>query len=97
MQKMVWRRRPDGNVFQDRVCIDGSALLPEDPVLVRAGWSVVSVDSAGELTGCLYGNLPHLVQDSGAAELYAFCMALVHALPPVTVVTDYQGLIDGAV
>ena len=43
----------------------------------------------------MHGNLPTLVQDSGAGELWAFLMALHFSLPPVVVVTDYQHLIDG--
>ena len=45
-------------------------MRPEDDLLTRAGWSVVTVDMAGECTGAVYGGLPWILQESGCGELY---------------------------
>ena len=43
----------------------------------------------------LYGNLPGPVQNSGFGEVFAFYMLLMHSLPPLVVITDYQNLLEG--
>ena len=55
----------------------------------------MQVAADGATIGCLHGNLPTFIQDSGVAELWAFLMTLRFGLPPLEVVTDYKGLIDG--
>ena len=81
--------------FSGSVYLDGSAFQPEDSVLCRAGWAVVQISPDGSMLQECYGNLPTLVQDSGAGELWSFLMALRFSAPPLRVVTDYKRLLDG--
>eukprot|EP00972_Heterocapsa_arctica_P065315 9643507-Heterocapsa_arctica.AAC.1 len=96
VNETVWSRRPPGGVFAGRCCIDGSAYHPRDELLCRAGWAVVQIAGTNdEVVGEVHGNLPGYIQQSGLAELFAFLMLLVHGVPPIVAVTDYQGLVDG--
>eukprot|EP00973_Karenia_brevis_P034262 4725989-Karenia_brevis.AAC.1 len=91
----VWEVVPRNGLFEGKVWLDGSALNPADSILCRAGWSIVSVGTDGQILGEVYGPLAWPLQESGCAELFAFVKALRLSVPPITVYTDYQGLIDG--
>ena len=78
---------------------DGSGLWGRDQYTRRCGWSIVqgimSSDAESfDITGALLGPLPGFIQDVPAAESFAFLMALKHALPPITFVTDSQFVVD---
>ena len=64
---------------------DGSALMPEDPLLARAGWGALLHVDSQKLQ--LYGPVPG-EQTAQRAEAYATLQVLLQVLGPVTLVTD---------
>ena len=57
--------------FTGHLYTDGSATFPTDPILRRAGWSVVCLDALGNESTAAYGAYGGWNQDSAAAELWA--------------------------
>ena len=47
------------------------------------------------MAGKAHGNVPGEVQHAGLGELFAFYQLLVHCIPPVVAVTDYENLVTG--
>ena len=92
---VVWKVLPTHGVLTGRCCIDGAGLRPQDVQLCRAGWAINQIDRFGEVVAEAHGPLPGLIQHSGLGELFAFLMLLRLCMPPLVVVTDYQGVIDG--
>ena len=67
-----------------------------DPLRARrAGWAAVLVDKDGLIVAGIYGPCAERFVSSGRAELTAIVMMLKMALPPLTVYTDNQGVLDG--
>ena len=93
--RLRWAGVHISGIFSGSVYLDGSALFPEDAVLCRAGWAVVQISSDGSILQECFGNLPTLIQDSGAGELWSFLKALQFSAPPLRVVTDYKRLLGG--
>ena len=56
---------------------------------------MAQVDSQERVVGLLQGNVPGPLQHAGCGELLSLRELLVHAVPPLEVVTDYQNNIDG--
>ena len=87
-----------GSVTGD-LCGDGSGVRVQTPEFARCGWSVCQVahvgDGEGTITVAMHGPLPGRVQEVPLAELYAFFMAVSHALPPITYWSDCQFVVDG--
>ena len=92
---LVWDVQPDLGVLAGEVCIDASGSHPTDALLNRVGWGAATVNVAGAVTGAVHGNLPSMLQEVGAGEIYAAAAVLPFCLPPVVLVTDYQGFHDG--
>ena len=63
-------------VFEGEVCIDGSGNEPLFPELNRIGWAAAMVNDQGVDVGSAFGPVPVLVQEIGAAELWALLMVL---------------------
>ena len=64
------------------------------PESARAGWGFAQLAEHGVAT-LVYGALPGPMQTSPRAEMFAFFQALQVCVLPVTVCTDFKGLIDG--
>ena len=69
------------------VCTDGSCLHPRDPLLARAGWGFVQLDSDGGVVHSIAGPIGGR-QTAQRAEAAAVLHALVHYCQPLRVVTD---------
>ena len=96
------------NVGDDGPCFpwpgfgDGSGRFAFTPSMRRCGWAVLSarlgLDDVIERGPCAHGPLPGIMQAVPAAELFAFYMYLVHAMPAgngsYTYTTDCQWVID---
>ncbi len=104
--QVQWVAMPKDGVFTGEVYADGSVLYPTLADLSRAGYAVVQLHGAGSrqapavpnfpgASAVMYGPYGGLVQEIGAAEIYAAIMALRHALPPLVIYTDCQLLVDG--
>ena len=92
---VVWDVQPGCGVLAGEVCIDASGSNPTDALLNRVGWGAATVDASGAVTGALHGNLPSMLQEVGAGEIYAAALVLPFCIPPVTLVKDYKGFSDG--
>ncbi len=101
-----WLVYPPHGVFTGEAYIDGSVFDPTLAELARAGYAVVQLAVEGSshapwpegfegASAVLYGPYGGLVQDIGAAGIYAAVMAVRHGLPPLVLYTDCQLLVDG--
>jgi hypothetical protein len=93
--QVQWDKLPPGGLFQGRCYIDGAGLHPRDRILCRAGWGICQLDGDMRVAGKAHGNVPGEVQHAGLGELFAFYQLLVHCIPPVVAVTDYENLVTG--
>ncbi len=85
-------------VINGPVFIDGSALWPGNAEARRAGWSIVTIDDAGNMTGAIFGHLPRSEseeQTSGAAEVYALRRAAESCIGTLHAYSDYKEAVDG--
>eukprot|EP00959_Pyramimonas_sp_CCMP1952_P412073 8634809-Pyramimonas_sp.AAC.1 len=64
------------------------------PEAARAGWGFARLEK-GRIDVLTYGALPGPVQTSPRSELYAFLQVLQITVLPLTVYSDYKGLIKG--
>jgi len=88
----VW---PADYQLSGTIYVDGSALQAAlGPNQTRAGWAAVTLDRMGAVRACILGPVDGQ-QESGVAEITAATQALRHCRPPVTIVTDYEPLIQG--
>ena len=92
---VFWELAPPQGTLQNTVYTDGSALHADVPSACRAGWGLAMMTDDGVIAGRACGPLPLTIQSSGAAEIYAAAMAILHAAPPLMVVTDYEQLVVG--
>ena len=88
---------PPGGCFEGRVCLDGSGTDPRDPLLKRVGWGAVQVGRVrgDQVLGSGHGALSHPLQEVGMGEILAAAVVERFCIPPITLVTDYQNLVDG--
>ena len=77
------------------VYIDASALDPTDPLLSRVGIGVATVGPDGLPTAALHAAMPLALQEPGMGEIYVAASVLKFCTPPVELVSDYAGLVDG--
>ena len=60
---------------------------------MRTGCSVVAIDRAGNIKCAGVGTMWWTENDSGAAEVMAVAKALHKAVPPLVILTDYEGVL----
>ena len=97
LQQLVisWEAMPASGYFEGTVYVDGSGLFPSDVRLCRCGFGVSQIQQDGTFSAGCYGVLPGMLQEVGASEILAATIALRHCLPPIVLITDYSGLVDG--
>jgi hypothetical protein len=89
-----WVNRPAHGRMSGTLFTDGSGLHPRWPQLRRAGWSVVQVDSLGNLLSAAYGAVPvdeAPEQVARDGEDYAVFMCSLVATPPFELYIDCAG------
>ena len=79
-----------GDVFSDGSVRHGCRKGNE-----RAGWAAVIIDDAGMVVAGIYGTCPDFFPTSLRAELWAVLQVLRHALPPITIWVDNDGVVGG--
>ena len=75
--------------------VDGSGRCLAGPDDMRVGFGCAAVDHLGRVTGACHGPSPGWLQEVGEGELFAVEVMLQHAVPPFTIYSDYQDLLDG--
>jgi ribonuclease HI len=89
-------RVPDGNFsFTGNGFTDGAMRGRAPKTARRAGWAAVLVDDDGLMDAGLYGTCGDRFPTAHRAELRGVVEILRHALPPLTIWTDCQGVVDG--
>ena len=77
---IIWKQRPPDGMLEGLIYGDGSGYDVTDDRVKRCGWGVVQIRISGVDTvhqeAELYGPLPGELQDTPAAEAYAFYMFL---------------------
>ncbi len=89
---------PHDKLFDGTVYSDGSALNPQCPEARRAGWAVAQTDDAGRVLKAVYGHVPaeaSAEQTAAAGEISALRRAAELSVDALTMMVDYQGIIDG--
>ena len=76
-----WHIRPKSDRFMGTVYSDGSLLDAEHPDTARAGWAFVVFSDSGRMSAAASGVPPPWIRTSSSAEIWAFYMAIVHAMP----------------
>ncbi len=89
----------DGAVATGSVYTDGAltSLFGLFGIARRAGWGVVSLCERGRVVWSKHGTLPERFPTVVRAELQAVLEALRLAVPPLTIHTDSQEVVDGFV
>ena len=95
-----WRwcggREPPDDFSFTGVCFTDGAMRHRNPVRARrAGWAAVLVDPNGLIIAGVYGPCAERFVSAGRAELTAIVRVLRMAIPPLTIYTDNQGVLDG--
>ena len=80
--------------WEGTIYTDGSCLHPERDEWRRAGIGI-AVYREGELRAWAHGPAWGFLQDIMVAELQAVIVALRNCLPPIVIVTDNKGVLDG--
>ena len=79
-----------GDVFSDGSVHQGCRKGHE-----RAGWAAVIIDDDGLVVAGICGTCPDFFPTSLRAELWAVLQVLRHALPPITIWVDNDGVVGG--
>ena len=77
-----------GSVF-----LDGSVLFPELKLYARGGAAVVQMNG-NRVVGCVRVAFPYLFHEPERCELFALLICIRMALPPLTIYTDCQNVIN---
>ena len=93
--QVEWSVAIPGGVFTTDGFVDGSGKNLTEADEMRIGVGCAAVDHLGHITGACHGPSPGWLQEVGEGELFAVEVILRHALPPFTVYSDYQNLLDG--
>ena len=87
---------PDSARSDLRWYVDGSVVDQDYPELVTAAAAIVVTSTGGDLLAYAEIVLTPSARSSGAAEAWAFYLAIVHGLTRQTIVTDCRSLLDTA-
>ncbi len=68
--------------------VDASGLDPHDPHMLRLGFGIIALDSAGILRVAAHGRPPHYVRSVPACECYAAAVVLSKVVTCRQLVTD---------
>jgi ribonuclease HI len=89
-------RVPDGNfTFTGNGFTDGAMRGRAPRTARRAGWAAVLVDDDGLIEAGLYGTCGDRFPTAHRAELRGVVEILRYAIPPLTIWTDCQSVVDG--
>lgn len=77
-----WIVRPQGDMFEGEIHIDGSALDGPTPELMRCGWAFVVISlETGEVVASAMGAPPPWITDIGGSEAWAMLQAAIRVMP----------------
>ena len=91
----IWHVQSQDGFLEGPVFIDASASGPSDRLLSRVGIGVATVSEDGSLTAALHAAMPFPVQEPGVGDIFVAASVLQFCIPPVELVTDYAGLVEG--
>ena len=95
VMEWIWHVQSQDGFLEGPVFVDASASDPSGRLLSRVGVGVATVSEAGSLTAALRAAMPLFVQEPGVGDIFVAASVLQLCIPPVELVTDYAGLVEG--
>ena len=88
MESFEWILEPEDGVVTGTIYPDGSLIDAADARTARLGWAFVAVDDTGTIVAAARGVPPGWITTIPGAEVWAFHMAVRHALPGAKIRPD---------